>query len=476
MIKHLKIVAKSYLISIVLLSQAKAQSPEQLKIVDQFVQQNIDKNHIPGLSIAIVDKNQVIFSKGYGKDGNGKAIISSTPFAIASLSKAITAMAVMQLVEAGKINLDSPVKKYIPSFKMADARADQITVRQFLNQTSGLSDEVYPELTFKRQPASTMNTVDNLKDVELASNPGEKFHYHNPNYHVMARLVEVVSQEKFADYLQKHIFTPLQMTNTANYHSTLEFEKHLPQGNIFLFGQPVKINEPNWYVEGSAGIVSTTSDLAKWLRLYMNKGEYDGKRLLSEKGIETMFSTPANSSYGLGWFVDKQKNVSHSGVLWTYQAEQMILTKEGYGIVILFNSGINAFQDYHAFMQGVSNILTNQEAELPFMSNSIYELLAATFILLTLFLTVIRFRHLKMWVAKHRLKPSWVVISKNIVRLLPLVVLLLIPTLVTLLSHRVLSWERIFLMAPSVIIWLGVVALCNLLIVIVRVVSLRKRW
>lgn len=475
MIKRLKPLASISLVLAFACIQTHAQIPEQLKPLDQFIQQNIDKNHIPGLSIAIVNKNEVIFYKGYGKDGNNKNIISSTPFAIASLSKAFTAMAVMQLVDAGKINLDVPVKQYIPSFKMADARADKITVRQFLNQTSGLSDVVYPELSFKQQPASTQNTIENLKDVELDSNPGEKFHYHNPNYHVMAHLVEVVSQEKFADYLQKHIFTPLQMTHTSNHHSTLEFQRKVPQGNIFVFGQPVKLKEPNWFIEGSAGIVSTTSDLAKWLRLYLNKGEFQGQRLLSEKGIETMFSHPANSSYGLGWFVDAQKNVSHSGVLWTYQAEQMIMTKEGYGIVILFNSGINAFQDYHAFMQGVSNILTNKAPESPFMTDSMYELLIATFIIVTLILTVFSFRNMKMWVIKHRAKPSWVVIGKNIVRLLPLVLLLLTPTLLTLLSHRVLSWERIFLMAPSVIIWLGIVAFCNLMIVVSRSIRLRSR-
>jgi CubicO group peptidase (beta-lactamase class C family) len=475
MINRLKTTVSIYLTLAFACIQTNAQIPEQLKPLDQFIQQNMDKNHIPGLSIAIVDKNQVIFSKGYGKDGDNKAIISSTPFAIASLSKAFTAMAVMQLIEAGKINLDTPVKQYIPSFTMADSRAAQITVRQLLNQTSGLSDVVYPELSFKQQPASTQNTIENLKDVKLDSNPGEKFHYHNPNYHVMARLVEVVSQEKFADYLQKHIFIPLQMTHTSSHHSTLEFQRKVPQGHIFVFGQPVKTNEPNWFIEGSAGLVSTTSDLAKWLRLYLNKGEYQGQRLLSEKGIETMFTHPANSSYGLGWFVDGQKNVSHSGVLWTYQAEQMILTKEGYGVVILFNSGINAFQDYHTFMQGVSDFVTGKEPEVPFMSDSIYELLIATFILVTLILTVFSFRNMKMWVIKHRAKPSWVVISKNIVRLLPLALILLAPTLLTLVSHRVLSWERIFLMAPSVIIWLGIVAFCNLMVVISRSIRLRSR-
>lgn len=453
---------------------AKAQTPEELKRIDQFIQQNIDKNHIPGLSIAIVDKDKVIFSKGYGKDGNNKAIISSSPFAIASLSKAFTAMAVMQLVETGKINLDAPVKKYIPSFTMSDTLAGQITVRQFLNQTSGLSDEVYPELAFKKQPVSTMNTIENLKDVKLANNPGEKFQYHNPNYQIMAHLVEVVSQEKFSEYLQKHIFEPLQMKHTTAYRSTLQFRNNLPQGHIFMFGQPKKSDEPEWFIEGSAGMLSTTSDLAKWLMLYLNKGTYKGQRLLSAQGVETMSSLPANSGYGLGWFVDKEKNVSHSGVFWTYQAEQMIMTKEGYGIVILFNSGINAFQDYHAFLKGVYNILSNREPEAPFISSTIYELLMATFIILTLILTTYRFRNMKLWVLKNRAKPKWLVISKNMVRLLPLVLLLLAPILLALLSNRVLSWERIFLMAPSVIIWFGIVAFCNLLVFITRTIKLRS--
>lgn len=454
---------------------AYAQTPDTFSRINQFIEQNIEKSHIPGLSIAIVDKNKVIFSKGYGKDGNNRAISSNSPFAIASLSKAFTAMAVMQLVEAGKLNLDSPIKKYIPSFKMADSRADQITVRQFLNQTSGLSDMVYPELTFKQQPASLENTIENLKDVVLAGNPGEKFRYHNPNYHVAARLVEVASQEKFSAYLQKHIFAPLQMTHSSNHHSTLEFRKNLPQGNIFLFGQPLAIDEPNWFIEGSAGMISTTSDLAKWLIMYMNKGTYNGQKLLSEQGIETMITKPASSSYGLGWFVDEQKNISHSGVLWTYQAQQMILTKEGYGIVILFNSGINAFQDYHSFLKGVAEILTNQELTLPFLPNSFYEMLLFAFIIITLGLTVMRFRNLRMWAIKHKAKPSWVVISKSIVRLIPIALFVSAPSILALISQRALSWERIFLMVPSGMIWLGVVGICNLLIVAARIIQLNKR-
>lgn len=454
---------------------AYAQTPDTFSRINQFIEQNIEKSHIPGLSIAIVDKNKVVFAKGYGKDGNKRAISSNSPFAIASLSKAFTAMAVMQLVEAGKLNLDSPIKQYIPSFKMADSRADQITVRQFLNQTSGLSDMVYPELTFKQQPASTENTIENLKDVELAGNPGEKFRYHNPNYHVAARLVEVASQERFSDYLQKHIFSPLQMTHSSNHHSTLEFRKNLPQGNIFLFGQPLAIHEPNWFIEGSAGMVSTTSDLAKWLMMYLNKGTYNGQKLLSEQGIETMTTKPANSSYGLGWFIDDKKNISHSGVLWTYQAEQMILTKEGYGIVILFNSGINAFQDYHSFLQGVAEILSNQEPTLPFLPNSFYEMLLFAFIIITLGLTVMRFRNLRMWAIKHKAKPSWVVISKSIVRLIPIALFVSTPSILALISQRALSWERIFLMVPSGMIWLGVVAICNLLIVGARIIQLNKR-
>ena len=478
MVKILKIIGLCGCLFITLATQSHAQIGNKLQAIDDLLQLKLDKSKIPGLAIAIVHQNQIIFSKGYGKDGNDKPITGDSPLAIASLSKSFTAMAIMQLVEAGKINLDTPLNNYIPSFEMNDARASQITIRHLLNQTSGLSDMVYPELSFRQQPVSVKNTIENLKKVSLASNPGQKFHYHNPNYQILARLVEVVSKESFSAYLTKHIFEPLQMTQTSNVTNTKAFFNKTPnllsKGNIFVFGKPMKLNEPEWLVEGAAGMTSTANDMAKWLILHLNKGQWQEKQLLSHKGIQQMFTPPSNikSSYGMGWIIDEQKNVSHTGILWTYQAEQVLLPKEGYGVVILFNSGINALQDYHAFMQGVTDILTNQKPELPYFSNIIYEILIGLSILITIILGVYRLRQLNKWVNNYKKRPLWNSWIRLICRLLPLILFIFLSPIMAFLFKRALSWERIFLMMPNIIIWLGIVALMNIIIVVTRIVRL----
>ena len=101
----------------------------------------MDAQRIPGLALGIVEGDRIVHMRGFGKaDESGRAVSPQTPFVIGSLSKSVTALAIMQLVEAGKVDLDAPVQRYIPWFRVADERASaQITVRHLLNQTSGLS-------------------------------------------------------------------------------------------------------------------------------------------------------------------------------------------------------------------------------------------------------------------------------------------------------------------------------------------------
>ncbi len=115
----------------------------------------------------------------------------------------------MQLVEAGRIELDAPVQTYLPEFSVADpSGARTITVRMLLQQTSGLADAGFPEMTLS-QPATIAERVNGLREAELVSEPGTTFHYFNPNYAILARVVEVVSGRSFADYLHARVFTPI---------------------------------------------------------------------------------------------------------------------------------------------------------------------------------------------------------------------------------------------------------------------------
>jgi len=144
----------------------------------------------------------VIYIQGFGSDGHGHGVTPDTQFRIASLSKSFTAVAVLQLVEAGQVELDSPVQAYLPTFVTADPSASRrITVRHLLNQTSGMADAGFPSIA-NDQSGSLEQRMESLRSARLVSDPGQRFHYFDPNYQLLARLVEVVAGVPFSTYLR----------------------------------------------------------------------------------------------------------------------------------------------------------------------------------------------------------------------------------------------------------------------------------
>lgn len=445
--------------------------------IDHYIQARLAKSSVPGLAIALVHNDTVLLSKGYGVTGANTPVTANTPFAIASLSKAFTAMAIMQLVDAGRISLDAPVVHYVPSFATADNRGPSITIRQVLHQTSGLADTGFPELAFHQQPASLNEATAQLNRARLVSEPGNQFHYHNPNYRLLAKIVESVSHEAFADYLQLHIFRPLRMTHTQDGSATKSFytgSDRIDKGHIFVLGKPLAIPEPDWFVDGAAGMRSTVNDMAHWLRLQLAHGRVDQTQLLSQPSMTLMHTPPSKTSmhYGMGWIVGPDSSLYHSGILWTYSAEQLLLTKDGYGVVMLFNSGLNPYIDYNSFLRGVADILAGQEPELPTFPDWVLPIGVGLSLVLFIGLAIRRLLRLGYWRQRYQQRAVWRSWLFILVRLFPLVTLLLIPSLLTAVSGRVLNWERICLMMPDVIMGLSLIALLNLVIVITRVVWL----
>lgn len=226
------------LILLALQPKTNAVQPSLEAEIDRFITHQMTTQHIPGLALAITHKNQVLHVKGYGKANAHEPVTPQTQFAIASLSKSFTAIAVLQLVEAGQINLNVPVKQYLPEFTLDDGKvADLITIRHLLNHTSGLSDLGFSE---SLQPTNAERVI-SLHNARPVAAPGTEFHYFNPNYDVLARVVEVVSGQSFGEYLRSHIFTPLQMSQT--FHATTMTEakqrvEHLAMGHLMAFAMP----------------------------------------------------------------------------------------------------------------------------------------------------------------------------------------------------------------------------------------------
>ncbi len=166
--------------------------------------------------MVVVRDGTIIDTHVYGvADDRGRPITSSTPFLIGSLTKSITALAVMQLVEAGRLSLDTPVGELLPDHPVAGpAAAAEITVRDLLDQTSGLSTA--SGLRPLSTPVSSLEQrVDDLEASTLVSPPGTQFHYSNANYLVLGRIVESVRGEPYGEYLKTHIFGPLGMAQAT---------------------------------------------------------------------------------------------------------------------------------------------------------------------------------------------------------------------------------------------------------------------
>jgi CubicO group peptidase (beta-lactamase class C family) len=205
------------------LIRARAQESREeteYQAVDDYITARMLSDRIPGMALAIVKGDQIVYLKGYGQaDPSGRPVTPQTPFLIGSITKPFTALAVMQLVEAGKVDLDSPVQRYIPWFRVADPQASaQITVRMLINQSSGLPGDptqvTWKTWTWQNTPDAIERHVRLLANTKLAFPPGQSFTYANANYATLGLIIQSVTGKSYEDYIREQIFARLDMQNS----------------------------------------------------------------------------------------------------------------------------------------------------------------------------------------------------------------------------------------------------------------------
>ncbi len=321
--------------------------------IDGYVEEQMRRFNIPGASLAIVEDDQIVHLRGFGRArSNGEAPTPQTPFFIGSLTKSITALAVMQLVEAGKIELDAPVQRYLAWFRIADLQASaQINVRHLLNQTSGLP--MSPGMTnladVDNRPDAAERQVRALSTLKITRPVGSKFEYSNLNYNVLGLIIKAVSGECYEDYIQRHIFGPLEMSHS--YTSKAEAQQDdLAMGHRFWFGVPIAArNLPVPRGSLPAGeLISSAEDIGHYLIAQLNDGCYGSAQILSGAGITEMHRPAAEinemgmslGSYGMGWISEgtgESRIVSHSGIVPDFGGFMALVPEKKKGMVLLFN-------------------------------------------------------------------------------------------------------------------------------------------
>ncbi len=247
--------------------------------IDAFVGEQVRRHGLPGVALGIVEGDQIVHLRGFGKaNETGRAMTPQTPLVIASISKPLTATAVMQLVETGQVDLDAPVQRYVPDFRLADPAASaRITVRHLLTHTSGIPVTACDT----REDAETLaQFVAELRTVAPDAPAGERHNYCSGNYNVLGRVVETVSGQSFGDYMQQHVFAPLAMRHSF----TAEAEARragLAQNYWWLFGLAVPHHErynPSQLPSGF--LIASAEDLTHFLIAQLNSGRYGATSVL----------------------------------------------------------------------------------------------------------------------------------------------------------------------------------------------------
>ncbi len=317
--------------------------------VDALVEDYLEATGLPGAAVVVTEGTDIVHAGGYGTAPDGAPVTAGTPMAVASVSKSFTALAVLRLAEAGELDLDDPVREHLPEFTMADPRAERITVRHLLDQTSGMSDTEFASYSRGRDTLTLRGAVADLRGAGLAAEPGTRWEYHNPNYQVAARLVEVVGGRPFADHLRAEVFAPLGMDDST----TIDTDLDLPagaRGHVVVLGLAIPADEPPGFGNGSGGVLSSARDMGAWLIAHGSGGRGPGGAetgLLSPEGFEALHTPSEGSgSYALGWSLGETGSgapvVEHSGQIMTATAHQALLPDSGHGIAVMANNGTAA--------------------------------------------------------------------------------------------------------------------------------------
>jgi CubicO group peptidase (beta-lactamase class C family) len=364
--------------------------------IDAYVEGQKRRLKMPGVALAIVEGDQIVHLRGFGRARpGGEAPSPQTPFFIASLTKSFTALAVMQLVESGKIELDAPVQRYLPWFCVADPDASaQMTVRHLLNQTSGLptSSGEIPLADFDSSPGATERQARALSTLVLTRPVGSAHEYSNSNYSLLGLIIEAASGESYADYVQSHIFTPLGMSHSYT-SPVMAKQNGLAVGHQYWFGIPYAAPNmplPHGSLPGG-GLISCAEDMAYCLIAHLNGGCYGDVQILSGAGIDELHRGAADlgaealpaelrlarpwlrglslGQYGMGWYVDKigqTKLISHSGTLPDFGAYMALLPEQRKGVVLLFNACHHWMNPVLAgFGTGVAALLAGEQPSSP---------------------------------------------------------------------------------------------------------------
>ncbi|MFT7297921.1 MAG: CubicO group peptidase (beta-lactamase class C family) [Sphingobacteriales bacterium] len=330
-----------------------------LKKLDQYIAKSAADWDIPGMAIGIIHNGELIFAKGYGEKELGKGVApdENTLFAIASNSKAFTSATIAQLVEEGKVSWDDKVRTHLPYFEMNDTYvSNEINIKDILSHRVGLGT-FQGDVIWYKSKLSSEELVRRVKHIKPAYNFRDGFGYSNLMFITAGEVIKAASGKTWAENVQERFLNPLGMNRTLVSYQQIAKSKNVASPHArSIDGVNYTIPWVDWdNVGATGGLISSVSDMSKWMAMNMEHGMYKGDTFFSASSRNMMWSTHnsfvqnvamPNSTgrhfygYGLGWFIrDYRANymVSHTGGYDGMLSAVTLLPDHKFGVVVLTN-------------------------------------------------------------------------------------------------------------------------------------------
>jgi CubicO group peptidase (beta-lactamase class C family) len=352
-------------LALFLAAAPRAAAADPLRGFDDYVKAQLAAWEVPGLAVAVVKDDAVVLARGYGARqlGESAPVDEKTVFPIASCSKAFTAAALAMLVDEGRLSWDDPVTKYLRDFRLADDYATrEMTVRDLLCHRSGLPRY---DLVWYGTGADRAEVLRRLRFARLNTSFRSQFGYQNIMFVAAGEVIPAVAGKSWDDFVTERLFKPLGMTASSTNLAGLRAAGNAAVGHLRLEEKIEVVPYRSVDNAGPAGSInSTAADMARWLRLQLNGGVFDGERLLTTASLREMHSpqTVLRTSgmgpegerwaqihpgsrlltYGLGWVVREYRGrvvVQHGGSIDGFRSLCVLVPEERLGFVVLTNRG-----------------------------------------------------------------------------------------------------------------------------------------
>lgn len=347
------------------------------------LEQKCEEAKIPGMALVASRKGQPVFEKYYGyRDADQKLpVTKDTVFGVASITKSFASLAIMQLVDAGKLTTTDPVRKWIPEFQLpGQSDSDHVTIHHLMTQTTGLpglsavhqaraesiQNDPDGDYLFEEIPTSNGSKVSTVMDMihEIAQSsapvldtPGKMFNYSNESYAILQEIIERASGEDFLNYMDRHVFSPLEMTRSTFLTEDLDDMDNVTELYAFRKDEDQKVfHSPAWWDVGeiytNGSLKASVVDMMKYLEVYRQQGTVNQREILSPSSVDQMTAshivTPNDVQYGYGLIVGNELGVDvfgHGGGIKGVSSFMLVAPEEELTICVLINIAEAAAED-----------------------------------------------------------------------------------------------------------------------------------